>query len=201
MFLTSKLLIMQRRLLHVLMITFIIFGQACKKKEEPDPGPQLSQLTGVTLASDQLVDLTDGMGYSVADALNNTEKVDINYSKSLLLNDGTKDSLFASVLSSVDILGIDGRNPFPNVATFAPLVNASLPTTTTAEDAAQLKTLYDQAVTGFGGESKVLVNIPLGLTVMFRIRGTSSTPKYGAIQFNSFNADSTSVSTTVTVQN
>ncbi|HAS47396.1 MAG TPA: hypothetical protein DCS93_43365 [Microscillaceae bacterium] len=190
-----------KKILPILLIVVIAFcGQACKKKEESDPAPQptVLQLGQKQMDSDKLMDLTDGTNYTITDALNNTAKIDINYSKSLTVNDGTKDTLVTSVLVSADAIGVDGNTPFNNLTTLAPLSRGTLPVNVT--DPAELKTLYDQAVTDFGGESRILFGIPANVIIMFKIRGNGSNPKYGGIQFDSFNADSTSANVTITVQ-
>ncbi|OJJ23360.1 hypothetical protein BKI52_03085 [marine bacterium AO1-C] len=181
------------------MIAIVAFvGQACKKKEEAAPALKVLQLGEKRLDNDKLVDLTDGTGYTVVDALANAGKVDINYSKSITINDGTKDTTVTSAIISADAIRIDGGSPFSNTTTFAPLSRGTLPTAVT--DHAELKTLYDQAAADFGSEAPLLFGIPANVVIMFKIRGNTDTPKYGGIQFNSFNADSTSANVTITVQ-
>ena len=189
---------MKRKLLYALTIILIVCNQACKKKEE-NPGPQVTQIGDIELSTEQFVDLTDGKSYDVFAAVENKVNIDFAYYKSLLVNNNGTDTTLKNLIASPSALLLDGTtSPFTNATSFAPLSQG--PFLTTVEDPNELKSLYDQAVSSFGGSSAVLSGIPAGVIIMFKARGNTDTPKYGGIQFNSFNADSSKVNVSITIQ-
>lgn len=189
---------MKKKLPHAFTILLIVYNQACKKKEE-NPEPQVTQIGEIELTTEQFSDLTDGKSYDAFAAVENKANINIAYYKSLLVANNGKDTTLKSLIASPSALLLDGTtSPFTNVTSFAPLSQG--PFLTTVEDANELKSLYDQAVSDFGGSSSVLSGIPAGIIIMFKARGNTDTPKYGGIQFNSFNADSSKVNVSITIQ-
>ena len=189
---------MKQKLFYALAVILIVCNQACKKKEE-NPGPQVKQINNIVMADDKLIDLTDGSAYSSTEAMGNESKIDANYSKALTFTDTQtgKDTTLKSVLLSAEFLSLNGTSSLPNKTTFAPVLNGKTLDDVTYD---QLKTMYDEAVTAFSGDTPLLSGVPANIIIMFKIRNNTNSPKYGGIKINSFTADSLAANVSITVQ-
>lgn len=188
---------MKQKLLYAFIVILIVCNQACKKKEE-NPGPQVKQIDNVVMATDKLVDLTDGSVYDATSATSNEDKLDANYSKALTFTNTQtgQDTTLNNVLLSAEFLAVNGTG-LPNKSTFAPVLNGKTLDDVTYD---QLKTMYDEAVTAFNGDTPLLSGVPANIIIMFKIRNNTSSPKYGGIKINSLTADSLAANVSITVQ-
>lgn len=190
---------MKRKLLLPIVVILLLATQACKKKKDEPAGPTVTQISSANLTNGTLNDLTDGMAYQVQDAINNVDKIDMTYAKSLIFTSGnTRDTAY-KVLVSPNILTLNNTTPFSNTTTFAPINTSDKLSDIT--DANKLKTMYDQAVTQFNNtEAPALSNIAAGSIIMFKIRNNTTTPKYGGMVVNAVSPDSLSANISITVQ-
>lgn len=189
------------KLLLSLAVTFLLITQACKKKEEEPAAPSVNYVENVVFdnANALLNDLTTGKSYTIDDAIQNADKIDITYLKVLpFVNTQNQADTAYQVVLSPTVITFGGSSPFSNKTTFAPLRTAT--TLKDITDVNQLKTLYDEAVASFGSESTALSGIGANATIMFKIRQQTSSPKYGGFVVNSISSDSLKLNVSIVVQ-
>lgn len=190
------------KLLLSLTVIFLLVTQACKKKEEEPAAPTTTYIESAELDNTNtgLNDLTTGTLYTLNDALQNNDKIDIAYIKILPYTNAQNqpDTAYNVILSPNVLTDTDSRPLFNNKSTFA--ASFTNPKLQDIKDAGQLKTLYDEAVTAVGRESTALSGMTSGATIMFKIRQQSSTPKYGGFVINSISSDSLKLNVSITVQ-
>ncbi len=189
------------KLLLSLAVIFLLITQACKKKEEEPAAPTVTQLESVEFdnSTSSLNDLTTGTSYTINEAIQNPDNIDIAYLKLLpYTNSENKPDTAYKAIISPSSLTSGGQQLFNNQTTFVPTTsNTNIKEIT---DGAQLKTLYDEAKAAVGRESIALEGMVPNAIILFKIRQQTSTPKYGGFVINSISSDSLKLNVSIAVQ-